>query len=105
MNWGKSKNSFNLISFIWIKFPLSTNKQVPAFDTCWYSFNQNYVIDVEIAEQSSESETTNDSCCSKTVSINKEEHDKQCAKYSTASFLLGICGIVIWGISNLKPQQ
>ena len=67
--------------------------------------NQNYVIDVEIAEHSSESETKNDSCCSKTVSINKEEHDKQCAKYSTASFLLGICGIVIWGIANLKPQQ
>ena len=69
------------------------------------SNNQNYVINVEIAEESSDSETSESSYCSKTVSINKEEHDKRCAKYSTASFLLGICGIVIWGIANLKPQQ
>ena len=69
--------------------------------------NSKYIIDIEVAqkEDSSDSETKKDSCCSKTVSINKEEHDKQCAKYSTASFLLGICGIVIWGIANLKPQQ
>tara|TARA_B100000073_G_scaffold280900_1_gene241574 strand:- start:377 stop:646 length:270 start_codon:yes stop_codon:yes gene_type:complete len=66
--------------------------------------NSKYIIDIEVAqkEDSSDSETNNNSCFSKTTYINKEEHDKQCAKYSIASFLLGVCGIVIFGILNLK---
>ena len=66
--------------------------------------NQKYFIDIEIAEKedSSVSENNNNSCFSKTTYINKDEHDKKCAKYSIASFLLGVCGIFIFGILNLK---
>ena len=42
--------------------------------------------------------------CFSTQIINKEEHDKKCAKYSTMAFLCGVFTIFIWGITNLKPQ-
>lgn len=68
--------------------------------------NTKYIIDVEMAqkEDTSDSETNNNSCFSKTIYIDKEEHDKQCAKISIASFLLGVCGIVVFGILNLKTH-
>lgn len=66
--------------------------------------NSKYVIDVEIAqkEETLESETKNNSYCSKTTYIDKEEHDKKCEKYSTCGFLCGVCIIFIWGLINLK---
>lgn len=68
------------------------------------NINSKYMIDVEIAqkEESLDSETKNNSYCSKITYIDKEEHDKKCAKISIASFLLGVGGIVVFGILNLK---
>lgn len=52
----------------------------------------------EILNDSSSSNNTNNICTP--VIIDKEKHDKECAKRSTVCFLLGVFGVCIWWISN-----
>ena len=52
----------------------------------------------ESNEITHESSTTNNTCTP--VIIDKEKHDKECAKRSTFCFLLGIVSVSIWWVSN-----
>ena len=60
-------------------------------------------IDVSNAIISESNEITYESSTTNTctpVIIDKEKHDKECAKRSTVCFLLGVFGVSIWWISN-----
>ena len=57
--------------------------------------------DVHLSDNETRTKRRNQNQSTQTVNINKEEFDKQCAKYSTGGFLLGIIAISLYGVLML----
>lgn len=58
---------------------------------------ENITLDIDVEKAKSETEKNNN-----VISIDKEEFDKKCAKYSTGGFLCGVLIVFLYGVVTLN---
>ena len=57
--------------------------------------------DIHLSDNETRTKRQKQNQSTQTVNIDREEFDKQCSKYSTGGFLLGIAAISLYGILML----